>query len=90
MRYPILLVALAAVFLALSGAGSKEVTKMSTLTIESPAFRDNGNIPRQYTCDGKDVNPPLVLKNVPQGTRSLALIVDDPDAPVGIWVHWVV
>jgi Raf kinase inhibitor-like YbhB/YbcL family protein len=67
----------------------KEVTKMATLKITSPAFQDNGYIPRQYTCDGNDVNPPLVIESVPAGTKSLAIIVDDPDAPAGTWVHWV-
>ncbi len=90
MQHLISFVALAAILLTFSGAAGKEVTKMDVMTIESPAFRDNGTIPKQYTCDGKDINPPLVFRNVPPGTRSLALIVDDPDAPAGIWVHWVV
>ena len=59
------------------------------LRITSPAFKENSHIPKQYTCDGKDVNPPLSMEGVPEGTKSLALIVDDPDAPVGMWVHWV-
>ena len=63
---------------------------MSTLTIASPAFKHNESIPAKYTCDGADVNPPLVIEGVPPGAKSLALIVDDPDAPRGTWVHWVV
>lgn len=63
---------------------------MGEMTLSSPAFEDNGTIPVKYTCDGMDVNPPLRIKNVPAGARSLALVVDDPDAPRGIWVHWVV
>ena len=63
---------------------------MSELSITSPAFSPNGMIPKRYTCDGDDVSPPLVIGNVPEGTKSLALIVDDPDAPRGIWVHWIV
>lgn len=63
---------------------------MSELSITSPAFSQNGMIPKRYTCDGDDVSPPLVIGNIPEGTKSLALIVDDPDAPAGIWVHWVV
>lgn len=66
-----------------------EVICMSTLKITSPAFGNNGNIPRLYTCDGKDVNPALMIENVPDGAKSLVLIVDDPDAPAGNWVHWV-
>ncbi len=67
-----------------------EAGAMSTLTIASPAFKHNGSIPEKYTCNGADVNPPLVIEGVPPGAKSLALIVDDPDAPRGTWVHWVV
>jgi Raf kinase inhibitor-like YbhB/YbcL family protein len=63
---------------------------MDTLRIASPAFSHNGMIPSIHTCDGADVSPPLSIAGVPKGTMSLALIVDDPDAPVGTWVHWVV
>ena len=63
---------------------------MSELSITSPAFLPDGMIPSKYTCDGADVSPPLLIGSVPEKTRSLALIVDDPDAPVGTWVHWVV
>jgi len=63
---------------------------MSELSIASKAFLPGGMIPSKYTCDGADVSPPLLIGNVPEKTRSLALIVDDPDAPVGTWVHWVV
>jgi len=62
---------------------------MSALKITSPAFQDNGTIPRQYTCDGEDINPPLMIANIPQETKSIALICDDPDASTGMWVHWV-
>jgi len=58
--------------------------------IESPAFQTNGKIPQKYTCDGTDVSPPLVWSGAPEGTKSFALICDDPDAPVGTWVHWVI
>lgn len=60
------------------------------MKIGSPAFAENGKIPKQYTCDGQDVNPPLTIENPPANTVSFALIVDDPDAPAGTWVHWVV
>ncbi len=63
---------------------------MDTLKISSTAFNQKGHIPEKYTCDGADINPPLKIENVPAGTKSLALIVDDPDAPAGTWVHWVV
>lgn len=60
------------------------------LRLSSPAFQDNQLIPVIYTCKGKDINPPLELNGIPDGTQTLALIVDDPDAPMGTWVHWVV
>jgi len=63
---------------------------MSDFKLSSNAFQNNGFIPSKYTCDGSDINPQLVIENVPPGTKSLALIVDDPDAPMGTWVHWVV
>jgi Raf kinase inhibitor-like YbhB/YbcL family protein len=67
-----------------------EAQNMSTLKISSPAFKHNSHIPPKYTCDGIDVNPPLTFENIPPGAKSLALIVDDPDAPAGTWVHWVI
>jgi len=54
------------------------------------AFEDNAVIPKKYTCDGQDVNPPLVFKSIPANAKSLALTVSDPDAPMGTWSHWVV
>ncbi len=55
----------------------------------STAFNEGETIPTRYTCDGEDVSPPLQWSAMPSGTQSFALIVDDPDAPIGIWVHWV-
>ncbi len=55
----------------------------------SAAFKDGTPIPAKYTCDGVDVSPPLAWSGAPAGTRSVALIADDPDAPGGTWVHWV-
>ncbi len=60
-----------------------------TITVRSSAFQEGGMIPAKYTCDADDVSPPLEWTGIPQGTKSLALICDDPDAPVGTWVHWV-
>jgi Raf kinase inhibitor-like YbhB/YbcL family protein len=67
---------------------------MPQLKIESPAFAEGETIPIEYTCEGDDLSPPLQWSNVPAGTKSLALIVDDPDAPdpkapKRTWVHWV-
>lgn len=57
--------------------------------LESSAFSEGGMIPREYTCDGSDVSPPLSWSGAPDGTKSFALICDDPDAPGKTWVHWV-
>lgn len=62
---------------------------MEKLTVSSAAFAEGAAIAAKYTCDGEDVNPPLAIGVTPAGTRSLALVMDDPDAPVGTWVHWV-
>jgi Raf kinase inhibitor-like YbhB/YbcL family protein len=59
------------------------------MEIFSPAFKHGDFIPRKYTCDGIDISPPLNWEHVPEGTKSFALISDDPDAPMGTWVHWV-
>jgi len=59
------------------------------MKIESPSFAQAQPIPQKYTCDGGDVSPELRWSNAPQETKSYALIADDPDAPAGIWVHWV-
>jgi Raf kinase inhibitor-like YbhB/YbcL family protein len=59
------------------------------IKITSPAFEDGGMIPSKYTCDGEDISPPLHWEAVPDGTVSIAIISDDPDAPMGTWVHWV-
>ena len=60
------------------------------MELKSETFKNGGTIPQKYTCDGEDMSPPLSWSNLPIGTKSLALISDDPDAPVGTWVHWVV
>lgn len=59
------------------------------LDISSNSFSSGGNIPRQFTCDAEDRSPELHWSKAPTGTKSFALIADDPDAPVGTWVHWV-
>jgi Raf kinase inhibitor-like YbhB/YbcL family protein len=59
-------------------------------TLSSTAFRDGAAIPVKHTCDGVDASPQLAWSDAPAGTRSFALIADDPDAPAGSWVHWVV
>jgi Raf kinase inhibitor-like YbhB/YbcL family protein len=60
------------------------------IDVSSDAFNENGFIPPRYTCDGEDVNPALNFDHIPEEAQSLAIIVDDPDAPAGTWVHWVI
>jgi Raf kinase inhibitor-like YbhB/YbcL family protein len=61
-----------------------------SLQLSSPAFSSQGMIPALHTCDGADISPPLRWEGVPEDTRSFALIMEDPDAPTGTWVHWVI
>ena len=60
------------------------------MIIESPEFKNNEHIPAKYTCDGEDINPPLLFNDVSEEAQSLVLIFDDPDAPMDTWVHWTV
>jgi Raf kinase inhibitor-like YbhB/YbcL family protein len=89
MGYKLLAIPSIIVVLLFSPSLNKEVSSMAALHITSPAFQNNGSIPRQYTCDGKDINPPLEIENCPTEAKSIAFICDDPDASVGTWVHWV-
>jgi hypothetical protein len=93
-KYYIILLLL---FLIYGFAAKVEGDKKMTITITSSAFKEGQMIPAKYTCDGSNISPPLNWQQIPQGTarlslpksKSFALICDDPDAPVGIWVHWV-
>lgn len=78
------------VFLLLSFCTSTKNQKKQTMKISSPSFEQNSPIPSKFTCQGDNVNPQLNIEGVPSETKSLALIMDDPDAPRGTWVHWVV
>jgi Raf kinase inhibitor-like YbhB/YbcL family protein len=62
---------------------------MAGLSLTTSAFEEGGPIPRRHTCEGEDLSPPLEWSGAPEGTRSLALICDDPDAPVGTFLHWL-
>ena len=64
--------------------------RMVNMKLTSPAFENNKDMPSEYTCDGPNVLPDLNLEDVPENAKSLALIMDDPDAPAGTWVHWIV
>jgi hypothetical protein len=67
----------------------KKGEESMAIAITSKVFEEGGMIPKQYTCDGTDESPPLSWSGIPEGAKSLALICDDPDAPMGTWVHWV-
>ena len=60
------------------------------MKLNSSAFEDNQSIPAKYTCDGEDISPPFDISEVPTETKSLVLIIDDPDAPMGTWDHWII
>lgn len=83
-RIALILIAL----LTITGC-AKEEKQMGEIKLTSPAFSDNGSIPDKYTCKGDNINPELNIKNIPEGTQTLVLIMDDPDAPAGTWDHWV-
>jgi len=78
-------------FLALASCSKQiGVDEMKALNVTSQAFANNDMIPARYTCDGVNVNPPLRIDGIPKEAQSLVLIVDDPDAPMGTWDHWIV
>jgi len=86
------LMALSLVAIAFAGCESKqplEEVKM-TLNVSTSAFEEGGRIPIKYSCQGEDVSPALQWDEPPTGTQSFALIMDDPDAPVGVFTHWVI
>ena len=74
---------------AAPAAPAAEGSQAMPFILTSSAFAPGEPIPLRYTCDGDDVSPPLAWSDPPQGTQSFALIADDPDAPAGTWVHWV-
>jgi Raf kinase inhibitor-like YbhB/YbcL family protein len=61
-----------------------------SLTVQSVAFSKGGHIPKKYSCDGEDINPPLEISDIPDETKALAIITEDPDAPRGVFDHWLV
>jgi hypothetical protein len=69
---------------------TQEIIGGEIMKLTSPAFKEGEAIPSEYTCDGNDINPELNIEDVPLETKSLALIMDDPDAPIGTFVHWVI
>jgi Raf kinase inhibitor-like YbhB/YbcL family protein len=95
LAFRYILILLATVFVVFTGCRSPAATQTEegevpmSIQFTSPAFSEGSVIPKRHTCDGADKSPQLDWSSIPQGTKSLALIADDPDAPVGTWVHWV-
>jgi hypothetical protein len=89
-RHPWLRLGFVAVGWIAAAAAASITQEESTMKLTSVAWMEGKPIPVKYTCDGADVSPPLAWSDAPAGTRSFALICDDPDAPAGTWVHWVI
>lgn len=62
---------------------------MKKMSVRSPAYEDGETLPKKYTCEGEKINPPLIINNIPEKTKSLALVFDDPDAAIGTFIHWL-
>src|SRR5262245_38397377 len=83
-------VALAVVCSCGVAADKKDEKKPVPMKVTSSAFQEGQPLPAKYTCDGENISPPLKWADAPAGTKSFTLICDDPDAPIGTWVHWVI
>lgn len=104
MRYLLAILVISIIFITACSKNSaqqstedlaKELQKqgddnMASLKVSSPAFASKASIPARFTCDGANVSPELHIEGIPKDSKSLVLIVDDPDAPSGTWTHWVV
>jgi len=90
MRYIIVLALVSVLLTGCSGEKTPPQKGGPTMTLTSSVFTHGAMIPKDYTCDGRDVSPPLSWSEPPEKTQSFALIMDDPDAPMGTWVHWVI
>ncbi|MCZ7384159.1 MAG: YbhB/YbcL family Raf kinase inhibitor-like protein [Candidatus Methanoperedens sp.] len=90
MSFKLLLLILMLTIISGCIAKEKEVNNMEKISISSEAFNDGGTIPDEYTCEGEDISPPLSWQGLPDGTKSIALIMDDPDASGRAFVHWVI
>lgn len=85
-----IILTLSVLLLSVSGVRAQKGGETMGFTISSSAFKEGGTIPGQYTCDGADLSLPLKWEGIPADTKSFAIIMDDPDAPVGTFNHWVV
>ncbi|MEK7193609.1 MAG: YbhB/YbcL family Raf kinase inhibitor-like protein [Patescibacteria group bacterium] len=97
-RFVIIIIGALIIIFGVSLFSSRTIAPNTKMTIKSSAFEENGKIPKKYTCDGSPpsapsggggINPPLEITGIPEGTKSLAFIMDDPDAPRGTFTHWV-
>lgn len=86
----LLLVLISTIFVFIDFVLTNKLQGGESMRLTSPAFENNGYIPKKFTCDGEDISPGLEISGIPDKTQSLALVMDDPDAPMGTWVHWVV
>jgi Raf kinase inhibitor-like YbhB/YbcL family protein len=87
----IMIIVIAAfIIVVFTGCIENQPRRFGNMKLSSSAFSNNGTIPVDYTCDGADISPPLSFSSVPATTKSLVLIMDDPDALIGTWVHWLV
>lgn len=66
------------------------IKTIGSIVLKSPAFVEGDMIPARYTCDGRDIIPPLEFENIPPEAKSLVIVLDDPDSPTGVWDHWVI
>ncbi len=89
MSHRVIYIGLLVSVLIFSYAIGQSGTKTDEFKIFSSAFKNGGEIPQKYTCDGENINPPLQFEHVPAKTKSLALVFDDLDAPRGSYVHWI-
>jgi hypothetical protein len=89
LKLPLLVGATAAALLLANPTASWAQKKRTKFELTTSSFTAGGNIPKQFTCEGEDISPSLVWTEPPPGTQSFALIMDDPDAPMGTFVHWV-
>lgn len=90
MKKAVVLVCVIGLLVSVAYADMQPGGRVAGMKITSPQFGNNAFIPKKYTCQGDDINPPLTISGAPRETKSFALIVDDPDAPGRTWVHWVV